>query len=215
MNFQSRLEQKFRAAMEGRQRITRSKSRATTPIQTTGHRPELVIPSISGQREQTSAESNSKARDQDSPKVHGLLTNFDVTPLATVLKLFRIFRKASIPSPLGSKASEWTSDTNTVNRAQDLYQGVLQQKPTLLEEVRTQPDLHGPKPSKGLLCWWEYLKTTSNDPLEADSDEESGEESSEGRRDLNYAWVDKTMDLNMYVFSQFVHESNLIFPAMV
>lgn len=215
MNFQSRFEQKFRAAMEGRQRITRSKSRATTPIQTTGHRPEVVIPSISRQREQTSAESNSKARDQDSSKVYGLLTNFDVTPLATVLKLFRIFRKASIPSPLGSKALEWTSDANTVNRAQDLYQGVLQQKPLLLEEVRTQADFHIPKSSKGLLCWWGYLKTTSNDFLEDDSDEETVEESSEGPRDLNYAWVDETMDLNMYVFSQFVHESNLISPAMV
>lgn len=135
------------------------------------------------------------------------LADYDITPLATVLKLRRVLQNASIPSPLWSGALQWQHPDNRLfTRARDLYQEISDQRLTLLEEIKTQADFHDPGRSKGLLCWLEYLDKTSRDDLFDDSDDESGvEKIKQMPRDLNYAWVDETMDLNMYVFSHFVH----------
>lgn len=158
-----------------------------------------------------------RLKDQLESKFSSSLADYDITPLATVLKLRRSLRSASIPSPLWSGALTWqpTGNGRLFNSARNLYQEIFDQRLTLHEEVRTQADFHIPGQSKGLLCWCEYLKTTSNENLDNDSDVESGEENVEkGSRDLNYAWVGENMDLDMYVFSRFLHGSNLTSPEM-
>lgn len=203
MNFQSNFESKFRAAMKGREGTPGSRKRAVTPIQTAETRFEAV-----GNTQQSNPKSNSKMGDQDNRKECDKFKYFDLTPLKAVLKHRQIPNNASIPSPLSSSALEWQHTENSLfDRAQDLYQDIFRQRHTLLEEVRTEAKFHGPGRSKGLLCWWEYLEAESNDSngfSVEDSDEESDEESIEG--ELNYAWVDETMDLDMYVFCQFFHE---------
>ena len=192
--------------MEGKQHITRSKKQPKTPFQTTENLPTGKAPSFSGHDQKTAAESSDKTPDRENHTEHGSLTNFDISPLATVLKLHGIFKAASIPSPLRSGALQWktTGDHSVLNSAQDLYQGIFDQRLTLLEEVKTQADFHKPERSKGLLCWWEYLTITSDEHNYNDSHGEGGEGATEGiTRDLNYAWVDGNMDLNMYVFDGF------------
>lgn len=214
MDFQSRFELKLRAAMEGGKRITRSKTRGLATVQKAENLSGAASSSTSGP--QASAQSNSKARDQDNRTELGSLTDFDITPLATVLKHCRILRDASIPSPLWSGALDWQPTGSLLfNKAQDLYQEIRNQRTTLQEEVRTQAEFHEQGRRKGLLCWWEYLNTTSSENLYDDTDDESGGESiKKTSRDLNYAWVDATMELDMYVFCQFSPGLNLIFPAM-
>lgn len=175
-----------------------------------------MTPSISGNTQQASSESSSKMGDHHNRKEYDKFKYFDLTPLKSVLKHRQIPNNASIPSPLSSGALKWQHTENSLfDRAQDLYQDIFKQRRTLLEEVRTQAGFHEPGRSQGLLCWWEYLEAESNDPNEysvQDSDEEIDEESIKG--DLNYAWVDETMDLDMYVFGQFLHGLRLTSPAM-
>lgn len=200
--------------MEGGKRITRSKTRGLATVQATENPPGAASSSISGR--QASAQSKSKARDQDNRTELGSLTNFDITPLATVLRYCRILRDASIPSPLWSGALDWQPAGSLLfKKAQDLYQEIHNQRPTLQDEIRTQAEFHEQGRRKGLLCWWEYLKTKSSENLYDVTDDESGGESIEKpSRDLNYAWIDATMELDMYVFSQFSLGLNLISPAM-
>ncbi|MCJ1465431.1 hypothetical protein MMC07_004049 [Pseudocyphellaria aurata] len=125
------------------------------------------------------------------------LADYDITPLATVLKLRRVLQNAPIPSPLWSGALRWPyPDNRLFARARDLYQEISNQRLTLLEEIKTQADFHDSGRSKGLLCWLEYRETTSI--FSEDSDDESGAENPKHiPRDLNYAWVDETMDLDL------------------
>ena len=182
------------AAAEFKQRSTVPRKLATTTFQKT----EAAPPSTSGHKQQTSAEGNYKPRDEDNRLVYGSLANFDITPLATVLKFRRIFGKASIPSPLWPRALEWrpTDENRLFMNARDLYREIFNQRRTLQEEVKTQADFYNPvRTSKGLLCWWEYLKSTSNKNRDDDSnDEEESIDPISG--DLNYGWVGETMDFN-------------------
>lgn len=215
-----------RAAMDLEQRTTRSKKksakrdeRRTTRVQksavaevkehstvrrklatTTFQKLEEAPPSTSGHKQKTSAEGDFKPRDEDNRSVYGSLANFDITPLATVLKFRRIFSKASIPSPLWPRALEWrpTGENRLFMNARDLYREIFKQRRTLQEEVKTQADFYNPvRTNKGLLCWWEYLKKTPNKNRDDDSNDESGGESIDPiSGDLNYGWVGETMDFN-------------------
>ena len=182
-------------AVEANSPSTEPKKMPTTAFQKTG----AVLPSNSGHRQRTSTEGNDGTRYEVNRPAHGSLASFDITPLATVLKFRRIFSKASIPSPLWPRALEWrpTGENPLFNNARSLYREIYNQRRTLQEEVRTQADFYNPvRASRGLLCWWEYLKPRPNQNRD-DSNNESAVESVDSvSGDLNYAWVGETIDFN-------------------
>lgn len=197
-------------AQKDEQRITRVKKPAAAevkqpstvprkPATTTFQKTEAVPPSTSRHRQQTSAEGNYKTRDEGNRSAYGSLANFDITPLAAVLKFRRILSKASIPSPLWPGALKWqpTGENRLFMNARDLYREIFSQRRTLQQEVKTQAGFYNPvRRSKGLLCWWEYLKKKSKKNRDDDSDDESDEGVDPILGDLNYAWVGETMDFN-------------------